>query len=114
MSRWGQANIEVLASKPYITDELRRGVPMQRLYNELYAKQWITVSYNSFRLKARVIKQEITATNESSPQVASIDDQFQSKKPQPKIVTKSSPIPSNKKFILSPISDLKEFNRRKN
>ncbi|KLN60998.1 hypothetical protein WH96_11275 [Kiloniella spongiae] len=114
MSRWGLANIEVLASKPYITDELRRGVPMQQLYDDLYTRKWITVSYNSFRLRARAIKQEITAiANESTPNAPSARHQPKLTKSQSKIETESKPIPSSRKFVLSSVSDLTEFTREK-
>ncbi|WP_417452451.1 hypothetical protein [Kiloniella sp.] len=114
MSRWGLANIEVLASKPYIADELKRGVPMQQLYDYLYSKGWITVSYNSFRLRARVIKQEVTAaTNQSNPKTRSANHRPKLTKPQSKIEPESKPVPSSREFVLSSISDLTEFNREK-
>ncbi|WP_421779355.1 hypothetical protein [Kiloniella litopenaei] len=114
MSRWGLANIEVLASKPYIAGELKRGVPMQQLYDDLYTKKWITVSYNSFRIRARVIKQEITTiTNESTPKAPSARHQPKLTKLQSKIEPESKLVPSSREFVLSSISDLTELNREK-
>lgn len=110
MARWGQANIEVIAVGDYIIEELRQGVPMQRIYNILFAKRCVTVSYNSFRLKARVLKvhQSSTANENHCP------DPFVQKQPPATEERSQEEKPANHspdEFVFNPISDLRRFNR---
>ena len=62
MARWGQARIEVLASQEHIKHELERGVPIQRIFDELRFRNSVTVSYNSFRLQLKKLSPTRTQT----------------------------------------------------
>ncbi len=59
MTLWGQAKIEILVIQDEIKSELRRGIPMKRIYNALVDAKQITVSYNSFRRQIIAFRQEI-------------------------------------------------------
>ena len=59
MTLWGQAKIEILVIQDEIKSELRRGIPMKRIYNALVDAKHITVSYNSFRRQIIAFRQEI-------------------------------------------------------
>ncbi|WP_169543602.1 hypothetical protein [Sneathiella aquimaris] len=110
MARWGQTNIEVIAAGDYITEELRQGIPMQRIYDALFDKQCVTVSYNSFRLKARDLKAQQSSTVNENHQ----SDPLVQKPPPATEECPQEEKPANHspdEFVFNPISDLRRFNR---
>ncbi len=110
MARWGQANIALIAARDYISEELRQGIPMQRIYDALFDKQCVTVSYNSFRLKARDLKiQQFSKANENHHPVSSVQKRHQATEECPQEVKPANH--STDEFVFNPISDLRRFNQ---
>lgn len=112
MARWGQANIEVIASRDYITDELKQSVPMQRIYDALFERQRITVSYNSFRLQIRTMKAQQAATaNENACDGNSAPKTLSS--PETSSLGEKTSNHTSDKFVFNPIGDLRNYNQGK-
>lgn len=59
MTTWGQARIEVIASKEHIAHELQRGVPMKQIHDALVQSGRVSVTYNSFRRQIKFIRDEL-------------------------------------------------------
>lgn len=59
MTTWGQARIEVIASKEHIIHELQRGVPMKQIHDALVQSGHVSVTYNSFRRQIQFIRDEL-------------------------------------------------------
>ena len=59
MTTWGQARIEVIASKEHIVHELQRGVPMKQIHDALAQSGRVSVTYNSFRRQIQFIRDEL-------------------------------------------------------
>lgn len=59
MTTWGQARIEVIASKEHIVHELQRGVPMKQIHDALVQSGRVSVTYNSFRRQIKFIRDEL-------------------------------------------------------
>jgi len=96
MAKWGQARIEVLASQNSIREELRRGMPVQRVFDELAAQKLVTVSYNSFRLQLR--KMDLLR-KQSANQNEIVNERENSTRSKPK---NHQP----EKFVFEPADDL--------